>query len=173
MLLKFQLKESIPLNPKYIFYWTQISKEQFKGLISWMKNSRLDGKLILPYSKSDSEKYSLGKRALELLGVEHEVTIENVVLSEENSKALLFNLGIDYFLDGIRNLKEEFSLIEEKINFENDKILEEINKISKFGIKDKAGDFIGTRMGRPEKAKLRKLQEARILFFLLVMKEED
>ncbi|MEK6830538.1 MAG: DNA polymerase II large subunit, partial [Nanoarchaeota archaeon] len=32
-----------------------------------------------------------------------------------------------------------------------------INEISKLKIKDKAGEFIGSRMGRPEKAKLRKL----------------
>lgn len=155
--VEISLKENVPLNPKYIFYWTQISKEQFKNLIDWLKNSRLDGKLILPYSKSDREKYSFGKRALELLGVEHDVVIENVVLSTENSKILLFNLGVDYFLDEVRNLKEDISLTEEKINFENENVFEEITKISKVQIKDKAGDFMGARMGRPEKAKLRKL----------------
>ena len=35
--------------------------------------------------------------------------------------------------------------------------LELINKISPFSIKDKSGLFIGARMGRPEKAKMRKL----------------
>ena len=32
-----------------------------------------------------------------------------------------------------------------------------MNKLSKFKIKDKAGEFIGSRMGRPEKAKMRKM----------------
>jgi len=36
-------------------------------------------------------------------------------------------------------------------------VLKTINEISEFKIMDKAGTFIGTRMGRPEKAKLRKL----------------
>ena len=36
-------------------------------------------------------------------------------------------------------------------------VLEEINILCNYLIKDKAGTFIGTRMGRPEKAKLRKL----------------
>ncbi|MFA5071440.1 MAG: DNA polymerase II large subunit [Candidatus Pacearchaeota archaeon] len=144
----------IPLYPEYIFYWTQISKEEFLGLINWIKNSRINEKLILPYNKSEQEKFSVGKRALELLGVEHEVTIENVVLTESNSKALLANLGIDF------NLNKEISLSdlvdEEKYNLDKP-VLEIINSVSKYLIKDKAGDFIGARMGRPEKAKLRKL----------------
>ena len=45
---------------------------------------------------------------------------------------------------------------ENKFNSEKS-VLEIINSVSKFIIKDKAGEFIGARMGRPEKAKLRKL----------------
>jgi len=40
-------------------------------------------------------------------------------------------------------------------------------------IKDKAGDFIGSRMGRPEKAKLRKLQGSPNVLFLLEKKAGD
>lgn len=133
-------KYKIPLHPNFIFYWTQISKEEFLGLIDWLKNSRIESKVIFPYGKSEQEKYSLGKRALELLGVEHEVTIENVVVSEENSKALLCNLG---------NFRNE--------NFDSGNVLDIVNSLCEFEIKDKAGDFVGTRMGRPEKAKVRKL----------------
>ena len=145
----------IPLHPSYIFYWTQISKEEFSDLIKWIKNSKWNEKLILPYNKSEQEKFKNSKRALELLGVEHDMTIENVVLNEINSKALLTNLGID-----TSALKKEnflFDLIDEnKYSGEMD-ILEKVNSVSEFVIKDKAGEFLGSRMGRPEKAKLRKL----------------
>jgi DNA polymerase II large subunit len=144
----------IPLNPKYIFYWTQISKEEFLGLINWLKNSRINQKIIFPYNKTEQEKFSLGKRALELLGVEHEVTIENVVLNETNSKSLLANLGINFNLD--KEILLSNLIQEEKYNLDLS-VLEIINSVSKYKIKDKAGDFIGARMGRPEKAKLRKL----------------
>ncbi|MCX6750998.1 MAG: DNA polymerase II large subunit, partial [Candidatus Pacearchaeota archaeon] len=50
-------KYKIPLHPKYIFYWTQISKEDFIDLINWIENSRLDKKIILPFNKSDREKF--------------------------------------------------------------------------------------------------------------------
>jgi DNA polymerase II large subunit len=153
--VEFSRTFEIPLHPSYIFYWTQISKEQFLNLIKWLKNSRAEEKLILPYGKSDQEKFEDGKRALELLGIEHEVTIENVVLNENNSKALLVNLGLDPSLLNKKIFLSE-SIDETKFNSENS-ILEIVNSVSSFIIKDKAGEFIGARMGRPEKAKLRKL----------------
>ena len=154
--IKISEKFDIPLYPKFIFYWTQISIDEFMGLIEWLKYSKLDKKIILPYSKKDEEKFFRGKRALELLGIEHEVTIENVVINEKNSKSLFVNLGIDV---GILDL-ENYSLnnvIEGLVINKDMTVFEIINSLSNFEIKDKAGDFIGTRMGRPEKTKLRKL----------------
>ncbi|MBS3124559.1 DNA polymerase II large subunit [Candidatus Woesearchaeota archaeon] len=150
----------VPLHPNYIFYWTQISREEFKGLISWLNNSWIHEKIIFPYNKSEQEKFAVGKRALEILGIEHEVSIENVVLTKESSKALLANLGIDYnFADKNEKIFLKEFLSQNGFNELSEliEVLEIINKVSKFIIKDKAGEFIGTRMGRPEKAKLRKL----------------
>ncbi|RLG12495.1 DNA polymerase II large subunit, partial [Candidatus Pacearchaeota archaeon] len=150
-------KFNIPLHPDYIFYWTEISKEEFVIFLNWLKNSFIrERKIIFPFNKTEQEKFELGKRALEILGAEHMVTTENVVLDEINSKALLANLGVDLkILDSDTTLNNFVEL--NKFDFEKD-ILRIINDVSQFKIKDKAGDFIGTRMGRPEKAKLRKLQ---------------
>ncbi len=149
-------KTGIPLHPKFIFYWNQISKEEFFGLIKWLKSSRINEKIIFSYNKTEQTKFSLGKRALELLGVEHDVTIENVVLNEENSQALLVNLGIDFqILERGESLLKDF-ISEDKFILSQE-VLDLVNSVSEFKIKDKAGEFIGSRMGRPEKAKLRKL----------------
>lgn len=152
--IELSKKYSVPLNPKFIFYWNEISNEEFSELINWIKNSRYEGKLIFPYSKNEQDKYGKAKRALELLGVEHDVTFENVVINERNSKHLLINLGIDYtsLNENIRDKIES-----RNFDFNNKIVLEEINKNSSLIIKDKSGEYIGTRMGRPEKAKLRKL----------------
>jgi len=157
--IEFSEKYILPLHPKYIFYWTQISNEDFGDLIIWLENSKFDKKIILPFNKAEKEKFRLGKRALELLGVEHQVTLENVVINEENSKALLMNLGIDIeILNEQINVKEGIKGIFNKEIIDREKsVLENINSFSKYEIKDKAGEFIGARMGRPEKAKLRKL----------------
>ncbi len=156
--IELSKKYNLPLHPNYIYYWTQISKEQFLGLIEWLKHSWIDSKkLIFPYNKESKEKFSLGKRSLELLGIEHKVTIENVVLNEQNTKALLVNLGFE--LNEV--LKDVKVFLKDKINYDFSKyenVLSAVNDVSKFKIKDKAGEFIGARMGRPEKAKLRKLQ---------------
>ena len=158
--IQISLENNIPLNPKFILFWTQISKEELFGLIDWFKYSRISKKIILPYTKLDRERFALGKRALELLGVEHDVSLENVVLDKETSRMFFANLGFNLWL-----LEKEEFLLNEFIDWGNikDKLedsvntLSFINSVSKLEIKDKAGDFIGTRMGRPEKAKLRKL----------------
>jgi DNA polymerase II large subunit len=153
-------KYNLALYPKYIYYWTEISMEEFLGLIDWLKHSWVEGKVIFPWAKTDREKFALGKRALELLGVPHDVTIENVVLNEVDSKAFLLNLGLDFALTpksvppksevgGKKYLKDI------NLNLDGKEVLEIVNKNSKFEIKNKAGEFIGSRMGRPEKAKLR------------------
>ena len=154
--IKLSKKYEIPLHPEFIFYWTQISKEEFLNLVEWIKNSFIaDKKIIFPYNKNVQEKFAQGKRALELLGIEHGVTIENVVIEKEKTKALLVNLGIDLRVLEKGGLLKDF-VVEKKYKLEKE-ILEVINSVSDFEIKDKAGDFIGSRMGRPEKAKLRKL----------------
>ena len=149
-------KLGVALHPDYIFYWSQISNEQFLGLIEWLRSARVTKKIIFPYNKSEQENFKLGKRALELLGIEHEVTIENIVISERNSQALFANLGLDLHLLSIeeKSLKD---LVSEKHFNLSENVLEAVNVVSNFQIKDKAGTFIGARMGRPEKAKLRKL----------------
>jgi len=146
----------VPLHPSYIYYWKEISYDEFLGLLDWLARAEIvESKLILPYSALDKERFSKGKRALELVGCEHEVTIENVVLREDNMKALLFSLDIDYHLPGIEG--EVDRVIGKLKTFPDKDVLNIVNCLCKFKIRDKSGTFIGARMGRPEKAKLRKL----------------
>ncbi len=141
----------IPLHPSYIFYWSQIENEDFFWLLDWLQNCNWRDKLLLPYSKSVRGKFKEGKRALELLGVEHDVVFDNVVV--KNGEAFLANLGVK--IDCI-DFREEFKRKIQEAK-EGRSVLEIVNNLSQFKIKDKAGTFIGARMGRPEKAKLRKL----------------
>jgi len=148
--IEISKKYNIALHPSYIFYWNQIDYSQFLGFIDWITHARVnEGKLLFPYNSLEKERFKIGKRALEILGVPHEVFIENVILNEVITKALLVNLGFDINYSGEITIEYDFKS-------END-VLSVINKLSKFIIKDKAGEFIGSRMGRPEKAKLRRL----------------
>jgi DNA polymerase II large subunit len=159
--IELSKKYDIPLHPDFIFYWNQINLNQFFSFINWLELAKVDGKIIFPYGKNEQEKFESGKRALEILGIEHLVTIENIVLDEKESKKLLLNLGLDLSILNEKVylkkfIKEKNLNSFEKLNKENS-VLDIINAVSEFKIKDKAGDFIGSRMGRPEKAKLRKL----------------
>ena len=145
----------IPLHPKFIFYWSQISFEQFIELINWLSKSTIrDQKLDLPYESHTKEKFVIAKRSLELLGVEHKSSTANIVIEPEITKALLANLGLNLknFSDSINNI-----LVKTQNKNQETNVLEFVNEISDFIIKDKAGTFIGARMGRPEKAKPREL----------------
>jgi len=157
---KLSGKFNVPLHPEYIYYWTQIDKELFFSLIDWIGHGEFaDSKMILPWNKSDKERFVKGKRALELIGAEHEVTLENVVLNSKDTKALLFNLGFDVSIVDKETFEAQFDKMLNKVKAcDKEQVLEVINEICKVKIKDKAGSFIGARMGRPEKAKLRKLK---------------
>ena len=152
-------KYLLPLHPKFIYYWSEILTEDFYWLIDWFKNAQWTGenkekKLLLPWSKGVKDKFGEGKRTLELLGVPHNVVFDNVVLEYEKAQSLLINIGFNEEGD----LKEYFTnLYNEEKEFVWKIPLEIVNHYSSFKIKNKGGDFVGTRMGRPEKAKLRKL----------------
>jgi DNA polymerase II large subunit len=147
----------LPMHPSYIYFWTQIEKEGFYALLDWVSRGNVsEEKLVLPWKKEDRERFSLGKRSLELLGCEHEVYLENVVLSKEDTKGFLFNIGVDLEQPG--DFEEKMDEIFLKLKeFGWGDVLGAVNSLAFLKIKDKAGSFIGARMGRPEKAKLRKL----------------
>lgn len=155
--LEFSSKYGIPLHPDFIYFWREISIGGLYSLIDWISHGIIrNNSLVLPYGRIDKERFARGKESLENIGCEHKASIENVILSEIDTKALLFNLGIDLRFDslekGIEEIHKTISQNKEIID-----VLSMINKMSKILIEDKSGTFIGARMGRPEKAKLRKL----------------
>ncbi len=147
----------VALHPSQIFYWSQLKYEDLLALIDWLGHSYVHGKLLLPYNKTEKERFKNGKRALEIIGIDHEISTENVILNKNNAKALFVNLGINREIVENLNYKIENEVNEICKKIFEGNVLENINKISQFKIMDKAGTFVGSRMGRPEKAKLRKL----------------
>lgn len=138
-------KLNIPLHPRYTFHWKDITLEQFKVLYTWLKSAdiRKDEsgvtKIILKLEQKP-------KRVLELLGVPHIVANNEYIVIKKD-----FALG---FLANLNNLKLNESIID---NFEEDSVLDLVNVLSSIVIRDKSGVYIGARMGRPEKAKIRKM----------------
>ena len=144
--IKLSKELSMPLHPRYTYHWNLIDRKQFFSLLEWFEKARIEQeentkKIILPY-KSEQ------KRFLELIGLPHIVSAnEFVVIEKEHAASAIFCLN----LDDIPKAKNIFNENKESTP------LELVNKISGIKIRDKSGIFIGARMGRPEKAKMRKL----------------
>ncbi|RKY02765.1 MAG: DNA polymerase II large subunit, partial [Spirochaetes bacterium] len=132
---KISQETGAPLHPDYIFFWNAIQPKDFLNFFNHIKNASIQpNKIIVPW---DDEV----KRSLELIGIPHTAVMnEYVVIEEPYNKALLANIG---------NFERFPSLL--------DSPLDMVNQVSKYKIMDKLGTFIGSRMGRPEKAKMRKL----------------
>ena len=147
--IKISEKEDMPLHPHFIFYWKALNNFQMRELLKWLLKAKINEEIILPLTG-----YEEAKRALELIGCQHLVISDKVVIKGE-ANALLYNLGL-LNLDE----KERKEKIKEAINNldqTQEGTLSIINSLCKAKIRDKAGTFIGARMGRPEKAKPRKL----------------
>jgi len=130
--LDYSKRFGVPLHPKYVFYWDQISIENLKMFNEWYtKGSVKKGKVVLPFIEGGS------KTTLEILGVPHDVvTNEYIVVSGDWADALAFFM--------------------KDLNFTKKNVVGILNK--DIVIREKGGTFIGARMGRPEKSKLRKLK---------------
>ena len=150
-------KLKIPLHPQHTPFWSSLKKNEILMLMEWLRNAKIqieDGtkKIIFQYMEPE-------KRVLEILGLPHkQVNKEFVVLEKNESEVFLVSLGI-------KNKSE----IDEKLDIikqlDSDKGLDIIQAISDTKIEDKAGTFIGARMGRPEKAKMRKLKGSPHILF--------
>lgn len=132
-------KLGVPLHPAYTYFWTALNHDSLKQLVEWVKQGSTTSaengikKIVLPPNEK-------AKRALELIGIPHKtVTDEQVILENDHAHA---------FHATIKNINEIP---------ENTPVLQVLSESAGFVVRDKAGTFIGSRMGRPEKAKMRKL----------------
>ena len=128
--LEISLKFKIPLHPKYLYYWDQISAEEFS-------------EILLPTDiQEKSIQYPITcKPILEKLGVPHKMRNTSVILEEDEAK-IFFNL---LFREPIKN-NDSYS------------ILENISKTSGITLRKKFSTSIGVRIGRPEKAAPRQMK---------------
>ncbi len=142
-------KLKIPLHPRYTYHWNVLSADDLLGVVDWLDKGKVEefngrvNKIILPLEKEH-------KRKIEMIGLPHIVATEFVVINKYDAESLLATLNISN--------KTKIDDIKQKILENKDKkTVDIINIISKIKVRDKSGTFIGARMGRPEKAKMRKL----------------
>ncbi|GBE56163.1 DNA polymerase II large subunit [archaeon BMS3Bbin16] len=140
-------EKGAPMHPRYTYFYHDLSKDELRDLAEWLcTGSITDGRLTLDAGAE--------KRILEVLGVPHRVEKNQVVLEEHTP--LLAVLGLTDLV------------IEPFINAYN-RCQTSMEIVNSFGIivRENAPTYIGARMGRPEKAKPRKMSPPVNLLFPL------
>ncbi len=132
----------VPLHPRHVYFWNALTIQQLEALRSWLAT----GKVVKEDDAGNTH-----------LTIQHDPAM----------KQLLERLCIPHVLDGDSYdfLDESLPLIETLglrnpvTSVDNDAAtaVDAINKISEIKVRDKAPYFMGLRMGRPEKAKERKM----------------
>ena len=94
------------------------------------------------------------KRSLELIGIPHiQVNKEFIVIEGQRAASIIYQFGLLDKESQIDIDKLEKTKDDEKFHT----TLDIVASVSKIKLRDKSGIFIGARMGRPEKAKMRSM----------------
>jgi len=129
--VKLSKKLNIPLHPKYTHFYSDLEPEQARKLITYVREYYDNG---LPFDQEI-------KRLLELACVPHYLDNNKIIIK-----------------DGFRvSFEESFGIGNDKILCGNS-TMELFNSISNVKLMPKSTVYIGARMGRPEKAKPRKMK---------------
>jgi DNA polymerase II large subunit len=144
----------VPLHPHYTYLYHEVEREDLLELARWLCSgeAEFEGEelkaLVLPREEGP-------KRILELLGVPHRVENGKVRI-EEHALPLCRTLGI---LRGRERTPERLEREEER------DVMLLLQKVSGFPVRKKAPTWVGSKMGRPEKAKPREMDPPPHLLF--------
>ncbi|MEM4195403.1 MAG: DNA polymerase II large subunit [Candidatus Anstonellales archaeon] len=131
--IEFSKKHSLPLHPDYLFYWTELNKEELTALATWINSGKFENGVFVVENAPE-------KRFLERIGAEHKLRDGKVLIENDTAVALLFTLS---------NFKN--------VSVEEEDVTRILSAACGVEIRDKGGTFIGARMGRPEKADEREM----------------
>ncbi|MBD3256466.1 MAG: DNA polymerase II large subunit [Candidatus Lokiarchaeota archaeon] len=145
----FSKEFNIPLHPKYLDFWGNITAKEFQILRSTFCKSFSKIEKSLVVNNEDNI-----KTILEKAFIPHRVKDGKIYFS----KAMVFIYSV------IFNLDEEVENKKEGTSLDDKDIFEYINQISPIEIRDKAPYYMGTRMGRPEKSERKSMKGIHALF---------
>ncbi|MEM1575545.1 MAG: DNA polymerase II large subunit [Nitrososphaerota archaeon] len=141
--IKISYSLKITLHPNYLFFWENISIEEFIQLRSWFSKIIKERKFKILKKFVELPLDLNIKKIFEKILMEHNIKEDKIITSIDNFKSLIFCL---------------LPLREINISFECKKnVYDVISSLLGFKFREKAGSFISARMGRPEKAGPRKM----------------
>ncbi|MFW5902662.1 MAG: DNA polymerase II large subunit [archaeon] len=147
--LEISKKYNVPLHPKYTYHYKDLKQREIIELWKWLEKhgdyseyETFKGEKVLYLTIDNTDK----KRLLEKICIPHKKEGETIKI--KHGKILTETLGLNKGKD-INKLARE-----------SESSIELINKLNCFPVYKKAPIYVGTRMGRPEKSKPRKMSPA-------------
>jgi DNA polymerase II large subunit len=140
--LSLSKKLNIPMHPKFTYYYKALTVDELKELIKAVKKSEKvsdEGKEMLLLENEQEV-----KTILEKIGVPHKIIDSKIALCDEHAKV---------FSTFFKNVE-----LEKIVTESADDVNHIISRLSGIRIRDKAGTFIGARMGRPEASGERRMK---------------
>lgn len=146
----------VPLAPTFVYHWKSASAKEVVDLHTWLskaqwyRNDHRITKLVAHQTGA--------KRVLELIGTPHQLVNGFVIVEGDHAAALALSLGLDQN-PGVVSPNSGVMSPTPPLHIDpNAKDgLDMVSNICPLTLRDKSGTFIGARMGRPEKAKIREL----------------
>lgn len=143
----------IPLHPKFTYFWSALTPSELKELICWLRGAQF--KYEWNTLKEIRVKFTPTKVLLEKALIPHTVEKDEIVITGDVALAVAASLNIeDRTSAHIEKLLKQLSDSESA----GEGGLQALNSISCVPIAEKFATFIGARMGRPEKARERKMK---------------
>ncbi|MFT7616350.1 MAG: hypothetical protein ACI8Y7_001181, partial [Candidatus Woesearchaeota archaeon] len=136
-----------PLHPKVTAFWKLIEPTDFRALLDALTRSKVIAdengrhKLVVPFDEHV-------KRALEVSGVPHTLSAKEFIVLNRVWTHVMFECL------GVSDVSEINARI---VEYKDENPLVFLQSVSVVTLRDKSGMYIGARMGRPEKAKMRKM----------------
>ncbi len=143
--INFSKGNDIPLHPKYTYMYEHLDKDELVNLVNYVKGMErekiigLEGKEVLRLKNANDD----NKKLLEKICIPHKLRDNTIII--DNPEAL------------IETVNGEKSADIEKIKDDYKDTISLVKIISNVKILPKYPTFIGARMGRPEKAKERRM----------------
>ncbi len=143
-------RQGAPMHPKYTYFYNAVSSDDLLEMARWLSNGRITKMhgIAGEQSRVLEVEVSEEKRTLERIGVPHKLRGGKVIIEEAGP--LIETLCLTHIND---------------LSLQEENVLESLSKASGMEIMEKEGTFIGARMGRPEKAKPRKMNPPPNLLF--------
>lgn len=135
-------KFNVPLHPRYTYFWSAATVDDIVRLRSELltASKTIEGGIV---KKIEATLTGEAKAALEVIAIPHSVEVNGKVTIEDDAPSIDSCLALD---DPGRMVKSATTA------------LEAVKELSGLDVREKAPTFIGTRMGRPEKAERRKMK---------------